>query len=327
MLASLTFLTPLGGLVGLAVALPLAAYFLGARRVARVRSALGLDKSARARKWAFVAALVAVPLLLALVAMQPEWQTSQPRRIRADAQAYVVIDTSRSMLAAPRPGAPTRLARAKADAIVIRDALPDVATGLGNMTDRVLPNLLPSPDEKAFADTVRQAIGIERPPPANADVIATTLDALASIPRGGTFSPSAHRRAIVVLTDGESRSFDAATVADALRKGPPTKLVLVRVGGLREAVFRPDGKSEAAYRPDPASGAALASLASATGGSVYGERQAGAAARAVRNALGSGPTVRPGLEPHTRALGRFFAVLALLPLALVLWRRNLRRTS
>jgi hypothetical protein len=324
MLAALTFLTPLGGLVALAVALPLVAYFLGARRVARVRSALGLVRPTGAREWTLVAALAAVPLLLAVVAMQPAWRTSQPRRVRADAQAYVVIDTSRSMLAAARPGAPTRLARAKADAIAIRDALPDVSTGVGTMTDRVLPNLLPSPDQKAFADTVRQAIGIERPPPANAAVTATTLDALASIPTGGTFSPSAHRRAIVVLTDGESRSFDAASVADALRGGPPTKLVLVHVGGPREAVFRPDGKPEAAYRPDPASGAALASLASATGGPVLDERQTAVAARAVQKALGSGPTVRLGLQPHTRALGRFFALLALLPLALVLWRRNLR---
>jgi hypothetical protein len=96
------------------------------------------------------------------------------------------------------------------------------------------------------------------------------------------------------------------------------------MGGPREAVFRADGTPEGAYRPNPASGSTLAALAGATGGAVFGERQTAAAATAVRDALGSGPTVRLGLEPHTRPLGRFLALLALLPLALVLWRRNLR---
>ena len=127
-----------------------------------------------------------------------------------------------------------------------------------------------------------------------------------------------------MLTDGESRSFDTAAVADALGRGTPTKLVLVHVWGPHESVFRTDGTPEGAYRPNPSSGATLASLASATGGAVFGERRAGAAAKAVRDALGSGPTARLGLVPHTRALGRFLALLALLPLGLVLWRRNLR---
>lgn len=317
----LTFLTPLGGLAAPAVVLPLAAYLVGSRRVGRVRSGLGLGRPPRRREWTLVAALVAVPLLLALVAMQPAWRTSQARRVRTDAQAYVVIDTSRSMLASARPGSPTRLDRAKAAAIAIRDALPGVSTGVGTMTDRVLPNLLPSPDEKAFAATVRPAVGIEQPPPASAGVTATSLGSLAAIPAGGTFTPSARKRAIVVLTDGESRPFDTAAVADALGT---TKLVLVHVWDPREAVFRSDGTPEGAYRPNPGSGAVLASLADATGGAVFGERQAAAAAKAVRDALGSGPTVRLGLEPHTRALGRFLALVALLPLGLVLWRRNLR---
>ncbi len=315
----ITFLTPLGGLAVLAVILPLLAYAFGSRRVGRVRSALGLERPSRAHEWVFVAALAAVPLLLALVAMQPAWRTSHAHRVRSDAQAYVVIDTSRSMLASARPGSPTRLARAKADAIAIRDALPDVAVGVGTMTDRVLPNLLPSPNVRSFAATVRQAIGIEQPPPANAEVTASTLDALSTIAGGGTFSPSAHRRAVVVLTDGESRPFDPASVAASLGS---TKLVLVHVWGSREAVFKPDGTPEGAYRPNPASGAALTSLANATGGSVFGEGQAGAAAKAVRQALGSGPTERLGLEPHTRPLGRFAGLLALLPLGFVLWRRN-----
>jgi len=315
----LTFLTPTGGLVALAAALPVAAYLVGSRRVARVRAALGLAPPSRSHEWTLLASLVAVPLLLALVAMQPAWRTSEARKVRTDAQADIVIDTSRSMLASARPDSPTRLARAKADAIAIRDALPDIATGVGTMTDRVLPNLLPSPNEKSFAATVRQAIGIEQPPPAGSDVTATTLDALSKVVSGGTFAPSAKRRALVVLTDGESRPFDPAEVAAALGS---TKLVLVHVWGSRESVFRPDGTPEGAYRPDPASAAALASLADAAGGSVFRDNEVRAAAKAVRQALAAGPTKRIGLEPHTRPLGRLVGLLALLPLGFVLWRRN-----
>ena len=324
MAASLVFLTPLGGLVAVAVALALGAYLLGSRRVSAVRAALGLQPPSRRREWPFVAALAAVPLLIALVAVQPAWRTSAHRRVRTDAQVFVAIDTSRSMLASAGPTSPTRLDRAKAAAIAIRAALPGVVAGVGTLTDRVLPNLLPSANERSFDSTVREAIDIEQPPPARAAVTASTLTALAQVPSGSTFSPSARKRALVVLTDGESRPFDPGAVAAALARAPAAALVLVHVWGPREAIYTADGRREGAYRPDPASKAALASLAGATGGTVFGEHDAAGAAKAVRAALGTGPTVRLGIEPHTRVLGRFVALAALFPLGLVLWRRNLR---
>ncbi len=324
MVASLAFLTPLGGLVVVAVALPLVAFVVGAKRVVRVRSALGLAAPRRIWEWLLVGSLVAVPVLLALVAMQPVWRTNAPHRVRSDAQAYVVIDSSRSMLASARRDSATRFERAKADAIAIRNALPEIPTGVGTMTDRVLPNLLPSPSLTSFTNTVRNAVGIEQPPPASVGVTATTLGSLSAIAGNGTFAPSARKRAIVVLTDGESRPFDPGAVASALGRPPGTKLVLVHVWGPHEAIYDANGKPEGAYRPDPASTAALASLANATGGAVFGEHQTAAVASAVRNALGGGPTVKLGLQPHTTVLGRWLALLALLPLGFVLWRRNLR---
>ena len=324
MAASLVVLTPLGGLVAIACVLALAAYVVGSRRVRGVRSLLGLEPPSRRRERTYVGALLAVPLVVALVAMQPAWRTSGERRVRTDAQVYVAIDSSRSMLAAAGPLAPTRLDRAKAAAIAIRAALPGFAVGVGTLTDRVLPNLLPSPDERSFASTVEKAIDIEQPPPASTGVKVSTLAALAEVPGGGTFAPSARRRALVVLTDGESRPFDPGAVAAALGRAPATALVLVHVWGPREAIYAADGTPEGTYRPDPASAAALQSLAGAAGATVLGERRAADAARAVRTALGTGPTVRLGIEPRIRALGRFVALAALLPLALVLWRRNLR---
>jgi hypothetical protein len=320
---SLVFLTPVGGLVAAAGILTLVAYAVGSRRVRAVRSTLHLEPPSRRREWTHVVALAAVPLLLALVAMQPVWRTTTARRVRTDAQVYVAVDTSRSMLAAAAPGAPTRLDRAKEEAIAIRAALPGFAVGVGTLTDRVLPNLLPSADEESFATTVRQAVDIERPPPASTGVTASTVAALAQVPAGGTFAPSAKRRVLVVLTDGESRPFDPGAVAAALRRDPETELVLVHIWRSNEAIHAADGTIEGAYKPDPASATALASLADASGGAVFGEGQAAAVAKAVKKALGTGPTVGLGVEPRTRPLGRFIAVLALLPLALVLRRRNL----
>jgi len=322
-LASLVLLTPLGALAVAGVALVVVAFVVAARRVGAVRSALRLEAPGH-RDRTVLAALVGVTLLGALVAVQPAWEARSQRHVRSDAQVDVVLDTSRSMLASDSAGSATRLARAKEEAIAIRAGLPDVAVGVGTLTDRVLPNLLPSPSEASFDATVREAIGIEQPPPASVGLTATTLAALAQVPSSGTFSPSARKRALVVLTDGESRPFDPGSVAAAFRRNPETGLVLVHVWGAGESIYGPDGAPEAAYRPDPTSGAMLSSLADAAGGSAFDEGRSRQVVEAVRRALGSGPTAKAGLERRTRPLGRYVALAAFVPLAFVLRRRNLR---
>jgi hypothetical protein len=322
-IASLVLLTPLGGLVGLAVVPVVLAFALAARRVDRARAALRLPVSRRGAERAVLVSLVAVTVLTALVAVQPAWEQRRERWVRTDAQVDVVIDTSRSMLAAASANAPTRLERAKAAATAIRDRLPGVDVGVGTLTDRVLPNLLPSPSEQSFDTTVHDAIGIEQPPPASSGVTASTLAALAQVPAGGTFAPTARRRVLVVLTDGESRPFDPGAVAAALARSPATALVLVHVWGALEAIYGGDGTPETGYRPDPSSGATLRSLAAATGGAVFGESDARGVADEVGRALGSGPTARAGIDRQTHPLGRYVVLGALLPLGLVLRRRNL----
>lgn len=324
MTGSLVLLTPLGGLAALAVVAVVAAFWVAARQVGAVRRVLGLHAPRGGRSDRVVlASLVAVTILAAVVAVQPAWEHRSERRLRTDAQVDVVIDTSRSMLAASSAGAPTRLARAKQAAIAIRQRLPGLEVGVGTLTDRVLPNLLPSASEETFDATVREAIGIEQPPPASSSVTVSTLAALAALPRGNTFAPTARRRALVVLTDGESRPFDAGAVASALTRAPGTALVLVHVWSPREAIFHVDGTPEPGYRPDPRSTATLQSLAQAAGGAVFGEGDADRAADAVRAALGAGPTARAGIDRRTHPLGRYVALVALLPLGLVLRRRNL----
>jgi hypothetical protein len=324
MVASLTFLSPWAALVAVAAVLPLTSFALGRRRLASVRRALRLGAPRGGGDLLVAFCLAAVCGLLGLAAAQPALERSTSRRVRSDAQAYVVIDTSRSMLAAAGPNGRTRLRRAKAEAVALRAALSDVSTGVGTLTDRVLPNLLPSADEAAFDRTVARAIDIQQPPPIQDEIRATTLGALAGVARNGTFAPSARKRVLVVVTDGESRPYDIAELSQALARRPGTALVVIHVWGRGEAIFRPSGAREGGYRPDPASRAQLEALARATGGAVFSEGSTAAAAAHVRSVLGAGPTEPAGRTTRVQTLAPYIALLALLPLGIVLWRR-LRR--
>jgi hypothetical protein len=266
---------------------------------------LGLDPDARVARRRAVAAFAAVALV-ALAAAQPAIRTDRSERTRTDAQAFVVVDISRSMLAAAAPGSPTRLARAQEQAIEIRDALAEVPVGVASLTDRVLPHLFPTPDRAVFSETVRRALAPERPAPAEREVQATTLSALSAVPGANLFSPSARRRLLIVLTDGESRPFDAPTVAGALREAK-IGLVLVRVGDVDERVFT-QGRPEPGYRPDPLAASTIDALADATGRTT------------ARDYLGSGPTHALGRGERLFPLGPLTAVLTLVPLGFLLRR-------
>ena len=319
MLASaLTFLTPRGAIVVAAVVLPLAALLFAERRVDFVRARLGLRRPHGARAWLAVAAVAGVPVLLALAATQPALRSHQGSPVRTDAEAFFVFDTSRSMLAAARAGAPTRLQRAKAIALRMRAAIPEVPTGVATLTDRVLPDLFPAEDAAAFDSTVRDAVGIERPPPEQTDVTATAFDQLAALATQNFFTRDAKTRLVVLLTDGESRPFSSP--GRALRSGD-ISLLAVRIWRAGERIFRPDGRVEAAYRANPSSGALLAQLATAADGHVVQE-DAHAASDALRAAAGTGPTTVRGARPHLHPLTPYVAALALVPLLVLLRRRN-----
>ena len=312
-IASIVFLTPLGAVVSVAVVAPLGGLALAAIRVRQARALLGLAAPPRARRVGRAAAIVAVPALLGLAAAQPALRSTSTARLRTDAQALFVIDVSRSMQASKSPTAPTRLARAKRAAIALRAAIPEVPSGVATLTDRVLPDLLPSPDPAVFDQTVQHAVAIEQPPPANQNVVATTLGALGAVGTQNYFPASAKRRLVVVLTDGESRPFDARQVARALGRD---RLVLVHVSAAGESVY--DGSQpEPGYRENPTSADELASLAAAARGKVLGERAISSAIRAERSAIGTGPTVVSGTTKRVRTLAPYVVLLAL-PLLLFL---------
>jgi len=309
---TVSFLTPRAALLGVLALVPLAALALAARRVGRARRVLHLPAPSGSGRWPRAAAVAAFILLLVVAAMQPALETTTTLRARTDAQAFVVLDTSRSMLASASPGGATRLQAARSGALALAARLPGIPLGVATFTDRVLPDLFPTSDSAAF-DSVVESVRIEEPPPREVNTIATTFDALTELATEGFFTAKATRRAVILITDGESRAFDPEGVAQTLAQHG-IRLAVVRLGGSADRVWKPDGKPEANYRPD-VEGAALAV---ARLRAAVGEPKGADAAAVVAGALGQGPTERVGVEPRSRTVAPLLALLAFAPLAILL---------
>jgi len=322
MASSLVFLTPIGALLAVGALLPLAALYFIRRRAERVRGSLDLASPSARQVLVAVISVIAAGAFLGVAAAQPVLQRTSTLRTRTDAEAFVVIDISRSMLARRGAGSATRLARAKAFASVVRASIPEVPVGIASLTDRTLPHLFPGVDEDVFNATLERSVAIERPPPRSSLVTrATELDALATLRSQHYFTPKSRKRLIVVLTDGESQPISSARLSDAFRQTPAIEPVFVQFWGPDERVYAA-GAPERLYRPDPSARAFLDRLARAVDGSVYGEDELIEARQDVRRRLGSGPTVVRGEHSGRVALAPFSAAAALAPLLLVLWRRD-----
>lgn len=318
----ITFLTPWAGLIGLAALLPMAAYALGQRRVARVRAVLGLLPASGRRRLVAPGAAVAVVGLLALAAAQPVRSERRTASTRSDAEVFVVIDASRSMAAAAQPGAPTRFDRARLLAREVRRRLPAVRVGLASMTDRVLPHLFPSPDAADFNATLSRALAIDRPPPKGRGRGTTTsLDSLGTLGVSNFFARTSRKRIALAITDGESKPSRGEQLLDALQRAN-IDAVFVQVWQRGERIFTPQGV-DAAYREDVTAPVALRQLGSTMHAPVYGEESAAAVADRVRGLLGSGPRVDVPSRTTVQPLAPYLALVAVLPLGLVLRRRNL----
>lgn len=317
----LTFSSPWGGLVAVAAVLPVAAFVASEQRARRLRSALGLVRPPIRSVVPLALAVCVVPLLLGLAAAQPVLRQSKVHYARTDAAAFFVVDTSRSMLAARSAGGPTRFDRARNAAIRLRIDLADIPAGIASLTDRLLPHLFPTASTSAFAGTLQRAVGVERPPPERVHSRATTLFGVTALATQNYFADAAKRRVAIVLTDGETSPFEEHTFAQDFR-GAHIRPIFIRLWRNDERVFGSNGKPEV-YRPDPASGAALERIARPAGGQVFSEHDLGAAASAVRAAVGRGPRVAKGREDDSFALAPYAVLAALVALGFVLWQRNL----
>ncbi len=318
----LVFLTPIAALVALVAIAPLVAFSFVRKRGIRTRAALGLDDPPKRAYVLPVAAIVLIGVLVGLAASQPVLQFREHVRVRTDAEAIFVLDTSKSMLARKRPDGATRLERAKEDALRLRNALPSIPVGLASVTDRTLPYLFPSSNENVFRATLAQSIGIERPPPVEQLLSRVTrLDALGAVATQGFFSPSARKRLLVVFTDGESLPQTNPHITSIFRRPPGIETTFVQVWKPNERVFQ--GRlPDPAYRSDPTARKTLDRFAAVLGANVFSENQMGSAALTVKGLAGSGPTVERGDRLRHIAFAPFLAAAAFLPLALLLWRRD-----
>jgi hypothetical protein len=316
----MTFLSPLAALVALAVVLPLGAYALLELRSRRVSGRLGLTLPPLRSRFGIPVALAVVAAFLGIAAAQPVISGSRSHTGRSDAQVYVLLDVSRSMLARGSAGAPDRLQRAKQLAVKLRHGIPDVPFGIASLTDRVLPHLFPTLDSNVFESVLRDAIGIERPPPSGTNDLATDLSTIGDVATNNFYGADVTKRVLVVFSDGESKYFDDALLKKDFDKGN-VHVLFVHLWAPDEKIYLARNNVDPGYRPDPQSNQAAQRFAAAGGGEVLGESP-GSLISQTKAFLGSGPhtAIR---EQRTRiSLGPYVALMALLPLGFVLLRRN-----
>jgi hypothetical protein len=319
----LVLVHPEAALVGLAVVLPLAALWVTSRRATRVRAVLGLPGDRRRPAFLLIGATAVAAVLVSLAAANPVLLRREPLHVRTDAEAYVVLDITRSMLASASADDATRLTRAKGIARRVRAGATDVPFGLASFTNRVVPHVFPTLDASVFDSGLDASIAVEQPPPDRAPgAVLTAFDALAALQTHNFFSEQASRRVAVVVTDGETNPVRSETI-QALRSRPRLDVVVIRVWDERERIHRPRRAEDRAYLPAPDSTATLRSFAAATGAAVFDEGDADRAADTVRRLLGTGEAVRAGDELSARSLAGFTFALAFVPLGYLLWRRNL----
>lgn len=334
----ITFLTPLGVFVALAVLFPLFMLYRGWRKNRSIAKQLELStpsarlwflglvlqirpKQSRAPFWVTRGAiLISVGALVGLAGAQPAVRFSQSTRVCSGAEVIMVFDTSRSMIASTSFEAQTRLTRAKVFAKQLRSSIDCVPTGIASLTDRVLPHLFPTTDIQAFSSVVDDVIAIEHPPPAGyADRRSTNLEALSDIVDKDFFTPGMKKKKlVVVLTDGESDSYNAAQLSGYFRQAK-IELVFIHVWGPHERVFTPEGKPEI-YRSDPLAVARMEAFTRVMKSPFIPENQGIRAAQEVRHALGELQSAQKETKPREVLLAPYLIALAILVSALLLSR-------
>ena len=99
--------------------------------------------------------------------------------------------------------------------------------------------------------------------------------------------------------------------------------MFVHVWAQNEAIYT-HGRPDPHYSTDSRSTALLEDAAHVTGGSMYDEHSIGKVKARMREILGSGPASTGRTSAYARtALAPWFALAGVLPLAFLLYRRNL----
>jgi hypothetical protein len=317
-----TFLTPLDALFALAAMIPLAALWLAQTRMERVRRLFSLTSPRRRELVAVIVALALLPVLMGVAAAQPVIVQHRLLGQRLDVQAFFVFDTSTSMTARTGPHGLTRLDRARQEAEQVIPKLGDIPVGVATMTDRVLPDLMPTPNHVLIQRTLVQSAGINRPPPSQLySGRATTFQALLPIPYSNFYSPGVRHRILVVFTDGEDQPFVSAVDAD-LARAMTVHPLFVHVWAPTERIYL-HGRVDPRYRPDPTSAVALSRFATAAHGRVFGENDLSGLTQTIRAEAGRSPVTTDVLGYARVALAPWFVLAGVIPLGFLLYRRNL----
>lgn len=314
------------------------------RREQRAARALGLRPQPlwRALRYGVCAGLVVA--LAAVAAAEPTLRRVQTVRLRSDAEVYVFLDASASMLARASSTAPTRLEQARQAAAQFARALPgDLPLGAGALPQAPLPLTAPIGDRQLFLSAIDHLTTPGTlPEHLYGNRTATNFGNLAAFTNSRYFLPQTRRRIVVVLSDGEGPSFDEASTAASL-KHERIHLVFVRFGSPRDRIWlRRRGRPpavDANYVPDLTDLPEVRLLARDTGGAFYGRGQVRDAIAEVDRLAGHGPD-RPAqaLSLYADPLGQYLGLAALpflawlagalLPFSLPLGvRARLRRRS
>lgn len=317
----LTFLTPVDALFVLAAAVPLGALWLAQSRMESIRGLFSLATPRRRELAGVIGALTLLPALMGVAAAQPVVVRRQLLGQRLDVQVFFVFDTSSSMSARGARGSPTRLKLAIQEAKQVIPKLGDIPVGIGTMTDRVLPDLMPTTNFALIRHVLGQSVGIDRPPPGQIyPGRATTFAALFPIPRSKIYSPGVRHRILVVFTDGEASPVQSSVVYD-LARAMTVHPLFVRVWAPTDRIYV-HGRINPRYRPDPTSAAALSRFSAAAHGHVFSEDDVDGLTRTIREEAGSSPVETKVLGYARVALAPWFVLAGVIPLGFLLYRRN-----
>lgn len=326
---SLEFDAPANALCLLSL-VPLAVVCRAVRgRQLRAARALGLLPQSRLAAGGTAIALGGAVTLLALAASKPVAWVERAAHVRTDAEAYLVVDTSVSMLARRRIDSEPRITKARSLVGRLALMLPqDVPIGLATMPRAVLPLLAPTIDRTLLVDVAQKQLvvgavpgrpGWTRTTSSTGQAIrqvSTTFDSLRSLVDVPFFAADRARRLVILITDGESAPFDA-TAVERLLTDEGVRVLVVRTGSSSDRIWRAvRGRlvRDRSYVPQlygldqlPA----LENVATALGGTgVLRPDDAGEIARRARALLGDGPRVRSGGARDSIALGPYTALAA-----------------
>ena len=309
-----------GALVALVLLVPLAGVeWIRLRRERRAARALGLRPR---RLWRALGTGICEGVVIALAAFaasEPSLRQTKRVQLRADAEVYLFVDASASMLASASANSPTRLQQARSASAEFAQSLPpDLPLGAGALPQSPLPLTAPNADRQLFLAAIDHLTTPgSLPEHLYGGRTATDFSNLSTLTSTHFFLPKTRRRIVVVFSDAEGPLFDTGATAATL-KHAHIRLVFVRFGSASDRIWlHPPGQSpviDTKYEPDVSDLGEVRLLAGETGGGFYDQRRLGGAVDKVERLAGHGPDrAAEPLALYADSLGPY-ALLAAVPL-------------